>query len=122
MFGQRLRELIKANKLTFKEFGEKFNLAESTISGYVNGTRKPDIDLIKEFADFFQVSVDDLLARNFKPDSLIVETKNNEKPINMAFLGGRKEVLTEDEAEAVEAALEIHRKLKEKRMREKENK
>lgn len=44
-----------------------------------------------------------------------LQSKQQDKPINMAFLGGRKEVLTDDEAEALELALEIHRRNKEKR-------
>ncbi|KYG89040.1 hypothetical protein A0U40_13515 [[Bacillus] sp. KCTC 13219] len=62
MFGIRLRELRKNKKLTMKEFGEKFNLAESTISGYENGTRKPDIEQVKRFADYFSVTTDYILG------------------------------------------------------------
>lgn len=63
MFGKRLRALRKEQKLTMKEFGEKFSLAESTISGYENGNRKPDMDILSKFADFFNVSTDYLLGR-----------------------------------------------------------
>ncbi|MEI2466629.1 helix-turn-helix domain-containing protein [Niallia taxi] len=63
MFGKRLRTLRKESKLTMKEFGEKFSLAESTISGYENGNRKPDMDILSRFADFFNVSTDYLLGR-----------------------------------------------------------
>ncbi|WP_240417864.1 helix-turn-helix domain-containing protein [Paenibacillus periandrae] len=41
-----------------KELGSKFNLAESTISGYENETRKPDTDIMEKITDFFGVSVD----------------------------------------------------------------
>ena len=63
MLGSRLRELRKNKRLTMKEFGVKFNLAESTISGYENGTRKPDIDQVKKFADFFEVTTDYILGQ-----------------------------------------------------------
>jgi len=63
MFSKRLRALRKKKKLTMKEFGEKFSLAESTISGYENGNRKPDMDILSKFADFFNVSTDYLLGR-----------------------------------------------------------
>jgi len=63
MFGKRLRALRKEHKLTMKEFGEKFSLAESTISGYENGNRKPDMDILSKFADYFNVSTDYLLGR-----------------------------------------------------------
>ncbi|WP_342505907.1 helix-turn-helix transcriptional regulator [Sporosarcina sp. FSL K6-2383] len=58
-----MRELRKSKKMTMKEFGERFNLAESTISGYENGTRKPDIDQVRKFADFFEVTTDYILGQ-----------------------------------------------------------
>ncbi|MGG3800639.1 helix-turn-helix domain-containing protein [Metabacillus fastidiosus] len=64
MFGERLRELRKERKLTMKELGQKFSLAESTISGYENEKRKPDLEMINSFADFFEVSSDYLLGRS----------------------------------------------------------
>lgn len=64
MLGKRLRELRKENNLTMKELGEKFNLAESTISGYENETRKPDMDTLGRFANFFGTTVDYLLGRS----------------------------------------------------------
>lgn len=63
MFGTRLRELRKEKNLTMKELGKKFSLAESTISGYENGNRKPDSEIINSFADFFEVSTDYLYGR-----------------------------------------------------------
>lgn len=64
MFAQRLRELRKRKKLTMKELGRKFNLAESTISGYENGNRTPDLEVIEKIADYFEVSTDYLLGRD----------------------------------------------------------
>ncbi|WP_090118182.1 helix-turn-helix domain-containing protein [Cohnella sp. OV330] len=64
MFPKRLRELRKRQGLTAKEFGSRFSLAESTISGYETGARKPDLELIEKFADYFEVSVDYLLGRS----------------------------------------------------------
>lgn len=64
MIGKNLRKLRKKNNLTMKELGQKLNLAESTISGYENGNRKPDYDTLNKFADFFEVSTDYLLGRD----------------------------------------------------------
>lgn len=58
-----MRELRKSKKLTMKELGKIFSLAESTISGYESGARKPDIDQVKKFADYFNVQTDYLLGR-----------------------------------------------------------
>lgn len=62
VFGSRLRQLRKDRRLTMKEFGTKFDLAESTISGYETGIRNPDMTYIKRFAEFFDVTTDYLIG------------------------------------------------------------
>jgi len=78
MFGQRLRILRKDKKLTMKEFGKLFSLAESTISGYEGGSRKPDMDTINKFADYFEVTTDYLLGRSDNPNYTAAEEKAEE--------------------------------------------
>jgi transcriptional regulator with XRE-family HTH domain len=108
MFGTRLRSLRKKSGLTMKELGSKFNLAESTISGYENGTRKPDTDIMEKIADFFEVTVDFLLGRS-------EESNKNEEEDNVgrAFFGGADQY-SEEELEiaraAAKAAVEGYRK------------
>lgn len=67
MLAERIRYLRKKRKLTMKELGAKFGLAESTISGYESNIRKPDLDTLEKLADFFDVSVDYLLGRTDSP-------------------------------------------------------
>lgn len=66
MLGERLRKLRKQHKLTMKELGRRLNLAESTISGYESGNRKPDMFIVEQLADFFDTSVDYLLGRHIR--------------------------------------------------------
>jgi transcriptional regulator with XRE-family HTH domain len=80
MFPARLRALRKGLNLTAKELGAKFNLAESTISGYETGARKPDTETLEKFADFFGVSTDYLLGRTDDP------TPPSEKQIDLSEL------------------------------------
>jgi transcriptional regulator with XRE-family HTH domain len=68
-FGSRLRDLRKQSGLTQKEFGAKFGLAESTISGYESGSRTPDLEYIRKFAEFFGVTTDYLISGDESPDS-----------------------------------------------------
>lgn len=70
MVGKRLRELRKKKNMTMKELGQKLSLAESTISGYENETRKPDLEILNKIADFFEVSVDYLMGRTEKSSVL----------------------------------------------------
>lgn len=63
----KLRELRKNKKMSMKELGNIFGLSESTISLYETGGRRIDTDMLQKFADFFDVSVDYLLDREYKP-------------------------------------------------------
>jgi SOS-response transcriptional repressor LexA len=62
VFGSRLRQLRKDKRMTMKEFGAFFGLAESTISGYETGIRNPDMDTIRKFAAYFDVTTDLLIG------------------------------------------------------------
>ncbi|MCM2677780.1 helix-turn-helix domain-containing protein [Alkalicoccobacillus plakortidis] len=80
MFASRLREQRLQHNLTMKQLGESMNLAPSTISGYENGIRKPDMDILYLFADTFDVSVDYLLGRTDQSHShspAILKTQSN---------------------------------------------
>lgn len=60
----RIRELRKAKKVTMKELGNIIGVAESTMSLYETGKRKPDPETLSRLADYFNVSVDYLLGRD----------------------------------------------------------
>jgi transcriptional regulator with XRE-family HTH domain len=77
VFPKRLKALRKEKKLTAKSFGEKFNLAESTISGYETGARKPDIEQLEKFADFFDVSIDYLMGRTNLPSTILTNIQRS---------------------------------------------
>lgn len=62
VFGSRLRQLRKDKRMTMKELGLAFGLAESTISGYETGIRNPDLSYVRNFAEYFGVSADHLLG------------------------------------------------------------
>jgi transcriptional regulator with XRE-family HTH domain len=105
MFGERLRELRKSKtKYTMKEFGRIFNLAESTISGYETGSRKPDMETIQRFADYFEVSIDYMIGRSeFKGNK---EDKAEKENLFYFDLEG----LSEDDIEHLKEHIEFLRK------------
>ena len=53
--GARIRELRHQKKLSQKEFGKLFALAESTIGMYERDERKPDYETLEKIADHFGV-------------------------------------------------------------------
>ena len=66
-FQTRLRELRLKNNLSQLELSKKLNISNVTLSQYENGVRRPDINTISDFADFFGVTADYLLGRSSNP-------------------------------------------------------
>lgn len=63
-FAQRLKMLREKNNLLQKELAEKFGVKRSTIASWEIDSRSPDLNTLKQIADFFNVSVDYLLGRS----------------------------------------------------------
>jgi transcriptional regulator with XRE-family HTH domain len=63
---KNLRVARKSKGMTLKELANYLHLGESTISMYENGLREPDNETMKTIADFFEVSIDFLLGREFE--------------------------------------------------------
>lgn len=101
MFGERLRKLRKTKtKYTMKEFGRIFNLAESTISGYETGSRKPDMETIQRFADYFDVSIDYMIGRSDSKEETVKE--------NLFYFN--REGLTDEDIEHLKEHIEFLKK------------
>ncbi len=61
--GQRLKELRLNKKLKQNYLQKQFSLSAGRYSLYENDKRKPDYELLVEFADFYNVSLDYLVGR-----------------------------------------------------------
>lgn len=68
-FGKRLRELRKRRGLSAEQLGDKLGVARTTVFGYEQGQRIPDMITIKKIAELFNVTVDYLLGVQLKPPS-----------------------------------------------------
>jgi transcriptional regulator with XRE-family HTH domain len=102
MIGERLRKLRKANNLTQEQVAAYLNVAKSTISQYENNINEPDIETIVKLADWYGVTLDQLLGRELYP----LPTSQEE----LAPL--LRERLTVDELEYLQDSLELYRKWK----------
>lgn len=71
-FCSRLRNLREKTSLNQKEFAKAIKMSYTTYNGYEIGKREPDIDTIKFFADYFNVTVDYLVGRTNDPDTKIL--------------------------------------------------
>ena len=80
-FGIRFKEARKEKSLTQEQLADKFHLKKSSISRYENDKQMPEVNLLKEFADFFGVTVDYLLGS----ESIKTEDLNTKNSGNILF-------------------------------------
>ncbi|EEM80760.1 helix-turn-helix domain-containing protein [Bacillus thuringiensis] len=73
-FGNIIRDLRKQKGITQKELAQSLQLSESTIGMY---ERQPDYNTLIRIADYFKVSTDFLLGRDFD-----VERKRNDSELD----------------------------------------
>jgi len=116
MYGARIRELRKRRGWTMKQLGQRLDVAESTISGYENEIRRPDMDALLRFAELFDVSVDCLLGRESVPAASPSQAvpppdalRETATPYYAAIWDGQVESLTEEEATHLRNSLEMFR-------------
>lgn len=77
----RLKELRTEKSLSQTKLAELFNISQQAVSHYEKGVRDIDTSLIKNLANFFDVSTDYLLGiseiRNYTDDSNITIAINS---------------------------------------------
>lgn len=59
--GNRIRKYRKDNSLTQDQLAEKLNVTHQAVSSWETGKTQPDIQTLKQLADLFEVSVEDLI-------------------------------------------------------------
>lgn len=69
-FGQRFQRLRKNLGLTQDEVSNKVNVTPQAISKWENDISIPDVSLLIELADLFNISVDELLGRETKKTTI----------------------------------------------------
>lgn len=64
----KLKELRKEKKLNQIDIAKILNVAISTYGGYEQETSEPNIETLCKLADYYQVSLDYLVGRQFGSD------------------------------------------------------
>lgn len=59
--GEFLKSLRKNKELTQEQLAEYFNVSSRTISRWENGNNMPDIDILIQLADFYEVDIRELI-------------------------------------------------------------
>jgi transcriptional regulator with XRE-family HTH domain len=74
--GRRLRQLREDKKLSQLELGNIFNKSQSAIGKYENEALHLDSEMLKKYANFFNVTVDYLLAKDNHVSSNLDDSKS----------------------------------------------
>ncbi|MFC7783318.1 helix-turn-helix domain-containing protein [Rossellomorea sp. GCM10028870] len=67
--GSNIKKLRERENISQKDFAQKIGVSNVVLSRYEKDERKPDYDMLKKIADYFEVSIDFLLGREEKANS-----------------------------------------------------
>lgn len=70
IFSENLKKYMRLTNTNQKDLMTLFQLPSATISSWVNGKRLPRMDKIKLLADYFNVSITDLLEPSKSTDNI----------------------------------------------------
>ncbi len=73
--GTFLKELRKEKELTQEQLAETLNVSRRTVSRWETGSNMPDLDLLVEMADLYQVDLRELLNGERKKEPMDKELK-----------------------------------------------
>ena len=74
--GTFLKELRKEKELTQEQLAETLNVSRRTVSRWETGSNMPDLDLLVEMADLYQVDLRELLNGERKNEQMNEEMKD----------------------------------------------
>lgn len=73
--GSFLRELRTEKGLTQEQLAEKLNISGRTVSRWENGNNMPDLSIIVELADFYDIDIRALLNGERKSEEMNEDLK-----------------------------------------------
>lgn len=74
--GQFLKTLRKEKNITQEMLAETLNVSSRTISRWETGSNMPDISLLVELAEFYRVSIPEIIDGERKSEKMNTETKS----------------------------------------------
>lgn len=86
-FGEKLQELRKEKGLTQEEVAQALFVSRTAVSKWESGRGYPSIDSIRDIAEFYSVTLDELLSGDKIISIAEKENRNNVKRICGVFMG-----------------------------------
>ena len=90
--GRFLKELRKAKNLTQEQLAERLNISGRTVSRWETGNNMPDISLLVELAELYDVSIPVIIDGERKSETMEKEVKKEKKKMS-DYAGTEKETL-----------------------------
>ncbi|MBQ2734672.1 MAG: helix-turn-helix domain-containing protein [Clostridia bacterium] len=79
--GEFLKHLRKEKGLTQEQLAERFYVSSRTISRWETGSNMPDVDMLIELADFYDVDIREIINGERKSENMNNETKDTLKKV-----------------------------------------
>ena len=73
--GSFLRELRKEKQLTQEQLAERFGVTNRSVSRWETGSNMPDLSILVELADFYDVDIRDIIDGERKGEDMNKEEK-----------------------------------------------
>lgn len=74
--GGFLKELRKEKQITQEQLAEQFHVSNRTVSRWENGNNLPDLDILIEISDYYEVDLRELLNGERKSEDMNKEMKD----------------------------------------------
>ena len=95
MFAKNMQYIRGQKGLTQKQLADALFVSDKTVSKWETGLTEPNIDMLKQISRYFDISVDDLLAKDLSIADMTKKTKSRYSKdikkiigINMAIIIG----------------------------------
>ncbi len=83
---ENLRILRRNEDISQDEISERFNVSRQTISKWENGQSQPSIEMLIDLANWFEVSIDDLVRGDMTKEKKLLYTDNEKTVVHGGFL------------------------------------
>ena len=74
--GSFLKELRKGKEMTQSQLAEHFNVSDRTVSRWENGANMPDLSILVELADFYDVDIREIINGERKRENMTENMKD----------------------------------------------
>lgn len=86
MFGEKLKKLRMENHFTQEELAEKIFVTRTAVSKWETNRGYPSIDSLKQIANLFHISIDELISDEDVENQRVLEEKTSRKNYIYAVL------------------------------------